>query len=163
MPGTSFIKLYTRLPFDGHQSLHGFVVVEHENGKWGLPGGFHEPGETPLAAGIRELEEELGPFPHMDPGLIHSLLLEGLKKHPDRFLYYSEIPDSSWSGNWRTDWKQITDSFKKRTTPAETKSVGFAVKHRAKWVVYTRKGGHLHQIHDAMRQGSYSALNHVGV
>ena len=40
--------------------LLGRRAIEPERGRWDLPGGFCEPGETPEAAAIRELAEEAG-------------------------------------------------------------------------------------------------------
>lgn len=37
-----------------------FLVARHEERGWELPGGTVEPGESPLEAGVREFEEEIG-------------------------------------------------------------------------------------------------------
>lgn len=38
-----------------------------DEGAWSIPKGQIEPGEEPRACAIRELEEELGPAPELDP------------------------------------------------------------------------------------------------
>ena len=38
-----------------------------DEGAWSIPKGEIEPGEEPLAAALRELGEELGPAPELDP------------------------------------------------------------------------------------------------
>jgi predicted NUDIX family NTP pyrophosphohydrolase len=38
-----------------------------DDGAWSIPKGEIEPGEEPLAAALRELGEELGPAPELDP------------------------------------------------------------------------------------------------
>lgn len=36
------------------------LIQRRDNGKWALPGGFIDENENPVAAGLRELEEETG-------------------------------------------------------------------------------------------------------
>lgn len=38
-----------------------------DEGAWSIPKGEIEPGEEPVAAALRELGEELGPAPQLDP------------------------------------------------------------------------------------------------
>jgi len=38
-----------------------------DDGAWSIPKGEIEPGEQPVAAALRELGEELGPAPELDP------------------------------------------------------------------------------------------------
>ena len=82
-----------------HESLHGFVRLEaagglienpageilliFRRGAWDLPKGKIDPGETPLTAAIREIEEETG--------LSQLTVLENLS--PTYHIY-----------NWKADW-----------------------------------------------------------
>lgn len=42
------------------KSMERFLVARHEQRGWELPGGTVEAGESPLEAGLREFEEEIG-------------------------------------------------------------------------------------------------------
>lgn len=44
-----------------------------DEGAWSIPKGEIEPGEEPVAAALRELGEELGPAPRLDPGSLIDL------------------------------------------------------------------------------------------
>jgi len=44
-----------------------------DDGAWSIPKGEIEPGEEPVAAALRELGEELGPAPKLDPGSLIEL------------------------------------------------------------------------------------------
>ena len=54
-----------------------------DNGRWGLPGGAAEPGETPVAAALRELREETGIVLEAD-----ALERLGLYSGPEFWLRY---------------------------------------------------------------------------
>ncbi|HET7590156.1 MAG TPA: NUDIX domain-containing protein [Solirubrobacterales bacterium] len=47
--------------------------AKKDAGAWSIPKGQIEDGEEPRACAIRELEEELGPAPELDPGQLIGL------------------------------------------------------------------------------------------
>ena len=44
-----------------------------DDGAWSIPKGEVEPGEEPVGAALRELGEELGPAPELEPGQLIEL------------------------------------------------------------------------------------------
>ena len=57
----------------GRVLLQRRPVHKHHGGMWEFPGGKVEPGETPRAALVREIAEELGVV--LQPGRLQPLLL----------------------------------------------------------------------------------------
>jgi 8-oxo-dGTP pyrophosphatase MutT (NUDIX family) len=102
-------------------------LVKENNGKWNLPGGKIDAGETDYQASIREFYEETGGF-HLDiwtselheplrNKVINELLYGQSHKHTKIFLYYldkaySDKPDINFNINRETtdgQWFNIYD------------------------------------------------------
>ncbi|SCG63442.1 NUDIX domain-containing protein [Micromonospora coxensis] len=54
--------------FDGEGRV--LLVRPNYKGHWDIPGGYVEPGESPRAACVREVQEELGLTPTLGPMLV---------------------------------------------------------------------------------------------
>jgi 8-oxo-dGTP pyrophosphatase MutT (NUDIX family) len=78
-------------------SVHVFIrdaegrilLVRHVEGRWQLPGGAVEPGETPSETARRECREELGTA-------VEPTRLAGVYGGPEHRIRYANGDDSAW-------------------------------------------------------------------
>lgn len=56
-------RSYGIIPFRREGDDVQFLLIQHNGGHWSFPKGHAEPGETPLEAACRELQEETGVAP----------------------------------------------------------------------------------------------------
>lgn len=78
---------------------------------WQLPGGVIERGESPRAACIREIDEELGfPFEIMRPVLIdYTRELKGVLIDHLEWIFEGEVLDEAKTGKIRVDGVEISE------------------------------------------------------
>jgi 8-oxo-dGTP pyrophosphatase MutT (NUDIX family) len=78
-------------------SVHVFIrdgdgrilLVRHVEGRWQLPGGAVDPGETPAETARRECREELGTA-------VEPVRLAGVYGGPDHRIRYANGDDTAW-------------------------------------------------------------------
>ena len=78
-------------------SVHVFIrdedgrvlLVRHVEGRWQLPGGAVDPGETPSETARRECREELG-------AAVEPLRLAGVYGGPEHRITYANGDDAAW-------------------------------------------------------------------
>ena len=90
----------------------GSMLLIQRNGRWDLPKGKVEPGETLLQAALREVEEETGIKSHLSPRTFH---LSPLKTYHIFNLY----------GGWhlkQTSWFPMT-AEKQSVTPQQEEGI----------------------------------------
>ncbi len=68
------------------ETLTKFLIIQAEDGRWGLPGGGIEHGEMPTATIRRELKEEMG------------LEVINVAEQPAYFITFISVP-GYWLGN----------------------------------------------------------------
>ena len=78
-------------------SVHVFIrdatgrilLVRHVEGRWQLPGGAVDPGETPSETARRECREELG-------AAVEPIRLVGVYSGPEHRIRYANGDDTAW-------------------------------------------------------------------
>ncbi len=107
-------------------SSHPFLLILDRHGRWTLPKGHLEPGESPVDAAVREVQEETG---------IYAVMVQRLPQVRYRFwesgllirkevIYYlalahrgslkpdrSEVKDARWVGRDDPRWQCIYENL----------------------------------------------------
>jgi predicted NUDIX family NTP pyrophosphohydrolase len=96
-----------------------------DEGAWSIPKGEIEPGEQPLAAALRELGEELGPAPELDP---ESLIeLGSVRQRAGKVV-------EAWAAEGDFDPKQLQSiEFEMEWPPRSDVQASFPEVDRAEW------------------------------
>ena len=99
--------------------------AKKDAGAWSIPKGQIEDGEEPRACAIRELEEELGPAPELDPeGLIE---LGAIRQRAGKVV-------EAWAAEAEFDPASLdSNTFSMEWPPRSGKRVEFPEVDRAEW------------------------------
>ncbi|OHV32005.1 NUDIX hydrolase [Parafrankia colletiae] len=74
---------------------------------WDIPGGFIEPGESPYAACVREVEEEIGIVPPIGPLLVVDWASDGRVGDMLLFVFDGGLLPTAWRDRIRLDMNEI--------------------------------------------------------
>jgi predicted NUDIX family NTP pyrophosphohydrolase len=98
-----------------------------DEGAWSIPKGEIEPGEEPVAAALRELGEELGPAPELEP---ESLIeLGSVRQRAGKVV-------EAWAAEGEFDPEQLQSiSFEMEWPPRSDTQASFPEVDRAEWFV----------------------------
>jgi predicted NUDIX family NTP pyrophosphohydrolase len=96
-----------------------------DDGAWSIPKGEIEPGEEPLAAALRELGEELGPAPELDPAAM--IELGSVRQRAGKVV-------EAWAAEGDFDPAQLQSiEFEMEWPPRSDTQASFPEVDRAEW------------------------------
>jgi predicted NUDIX family NTP pyrophosphohydrolase len=96
-----------------------------DEGAWSIPKGEIEPGEEPLAAALRELAEELGPAPELDPEAL--IGLGSVRQRAGKVV-------EAWAAEGEFDPGQLRSiEFEMEWPPRSDTQASFPEVDRAEW------------------------------
>jgi predicted NUDIX family NTP pyrophosphohydrolase len=98
---------------------------KRDEGAWSIPKGEIEPGEEPLAAALRELGEELGPAPQLDPECL--IELGSVRQRAGKVV-------DAWAAEADFDPAKLASiSFEMEWPPRSDTQASFPEVDRAEW------------------------------
>jgi predicted NUDIX family NTP pyrophosphohydrolase len=96
-----------------------------DDGAWSIPKGEIEPGEEPIAAALRELREELGPAPRLDPERL--IELGSVRQRAGKIV-------EAWAAEADFDPEQLRSiEFEMEWPPRSDTQASFPEVDRAEW------------------------------
>jgi predicted NUDIX family NTP pyrophosphohydrolase len=96
-----------------------------DDGSWSIPKGEIEPGEEPLTAALRELGEELGPAPRLEPGAL--IELGSVRQRAGKIV-------DAWAAEADFDPEQLQSiEFEMEWPPRSDTQASFPEVDRAEW------------------------------
>jgi predicted NUDIX family NTP pyrophosphohydrolase len=96
-----------------------------DDGAWSIPKGEIEPGEEPIEAALRELREELGPAPRLDPEQL--IELGSVRQRAGKIV-------EAWAAEADFDPEQLRSiEFEMEWPPRSDTQVSFPEVDRAEW------------------------------
>ena len=96
-----------------------------DDGAWSIPKGEIEPGEEPVAAALRELGEELGPAPELDPASL--IELGSVRQRADKVV-------EAWAAEGEFDPADLQSiEFEMEWPPRSDTQASFPEVDRAEW------------------------------
>ncbi|MEU8286919.1 NUDIX hydrolase [Micromonospora sp. NPDC048905] len=129
---------------DGHVLLVRPSYKEH----WDIPGGYVEPGESPRAACIREIQEELGLTPAVGPMLVVDWA--PAEHEGDKLLFIfdggslgaEQERDIRFTDGELTEWRYVSpESLEQHGLPRLVRRIRTAIAARSNGVsVYAEHG-----------------------
>jgi predicted NUDIX family NTP pyrophosphohydrolase len=98
---------------------------KRDEGAWSIPKGEIEPGEEPVAAALRELAEELGPAPELDPATL--IELGSVRQRAGKVV-------EAWAAEADFDPEKLASiEFEMEWPPRSGVQASFAEVDRAEW------------------------------